>query len=315
MRSEDLFNLSAFELGGGTLAGTSLSSRVAEALLQKIRGDFSPGARLPSEQAMGQHFGVSRTVIREAIASLKAEGVVETRQGSGAFVRSPGAARGFHLDPLTEHSVQTLLNVIEVRRGIEAETAALAAARRTPGQLAEIKRALAKIAEAVAAGSDGVEEDVHFHLSIARATGNPYWIRLVELYAQQIRAGIKVTRANETRRADFAQQVQAEHEKIVAAITAGDAVRARAAAAAHMEHAARRVMAADRAFWRSEGGELASRLLSEAGPGGRLQRKAPPKSAGTQRTKLRDREIDQLRSQGNGGGSSSQRQSRPRRKG
>ena len=59
-------------------------------------------------------------------------------------MRSPGAAQGFHLDPLTEHSVQTLLNVIEVRRGMEAETAALAAARRTPRRLAEIKQALGK---------------------------------------------------------------------------------------------------------------------------------------------------------------------------
>src|SRR5438128_1105321 len=65
----------------------TLGARVAEQLLNKIRlDDLQPGARLPSEQAMAQHFGVSRTVVREAIALLKAEGLLETRKGSGAFV-------------------------------------------------------------------------------------------------------------------------------------------------------------------------------------------------------------------------------------
>jgi DNA-binding FadR family transcriptional regulator len=141
--------------------------------------------------------------------------------------------------------------------------AALAAVRRTPGQLADIEHALRRIEEAVAGGSDGVEEDAKFHQSIAVATGNPYWMRFVEMFAQTMRSAVKVTRANEARREDFTRQVQLEHEKIVNAIVAQDAEAARAAAKEHMEHAAQRVRQADREFWRGDGGELARHLAGE----------------------------------------------------
>ncbi len=240
----------------------SLSQRVAKILSQKIRGNvLSAGTRLPSENAMAQHFEVSRTVVREAIASLKAEGLVETRQGSGGFVRKPPAVASLQIDALTQESAQSLLDLIEVRRGMEAETAALAAARRTTKQLTAIKQALSRIEKAVAAGRDGVDEDVQFHLSIAEATGNPQWVKLVGLFSQQLRSAVKVTRANEARRAEFAQQVRVEHEEIVAAIAARDADRARAAATAHMQHAGERVTAADQEFWHGEGGEFARHLV------------------------------------------------------
>jgi len=241
----------------------SLSQRVARILSEKIRDNvLATGMRLPSENSMAQHFEVSRTVIREAIASLKAEGLVETRQGSGAFVRKPTALASLHVDALTRESVRSLLDLIEVRRGVEGETAALAAARRSAKQLAEIKRTLSLIEKAVAAGRDGVEEDFQFHLSIAAATGNPQWTKLVGLFSQQLRTAVKVTRANEARRAEFAQQVRNEHQEILTAIAAQDAGRARAAATAHMEHAASRVTAADRDFWHSEGGEFARNLVT-----------------------------------------------------
>lgn len=276
MESANRFNLRAAGQTDGNFATGSLASRVAEQLLNKIRGeDLAPGTRLPSELAMAKHFGVSRTVLREAIALLKADGLLETRKGSGAFVCDPGPLRGASSDRLTEVSIQALLNLIEVRRGMEAEVAALAAIRHTPGQLAEIEHALRRIADAVAAGEDGVEEDARFHLCIAAATGNPYWVRFAEMFAQPIRSAVRITRANEARREDFSRQVQAEHERIVAAIAAGDAPLARAAAAAHMEHAALRVRAADQAFWRGDGGELARQLARDHGGEAPLAPPAP----------------------------------------
>jgi GntR family transcriptional repressor for pyruvate dehydrogenase complex len=247
-------------------ASGTLGERVADRLLRKIRTEgLAPGTRLPSEHAMAQHFGVSRTVVREAIALLKADGLLTTRKGSGAFVCEGGVPHAAMGDPLIEHSVQSLLNLTEVRRGLEAETAALAAVRRTPGQLADIEHALRRIEEAVASGGDGSEEDVQLHLRIAAATGNPYWIRFVEMFAQQIRLAIKVTRANEARRMDFTNQVREEHEKIVSAIAAGDPERARAAAGDHMLSVAARVRLADRDFWRGKGGALARDLARDFG--------------------------------------------------
>jgi DNA-binding FadR family transcriptional regulator len=248
----------------GFTSGT-LGSQIANKLLNKIRSDgLTPGTRLPSEQAMATHFGVSRVVLREAIAQLKADGLLTTRKGSGTFVSKvalPQAAQG---DPLLERSVESLLNLIEVRRGLESETAALAAARHTPGHLAKIEHAFRRIDEAMAGGSDGVEEDVQFHLAIAAATGNPYWVKFGEMFAQQIRLAIKVTRANEGLRADFEIQVREEHEKILSAIASGDPERARLAASEHMQCVARRVRLADRDFWRGNGGELARDLVRDS---------------------------------------------------
>jgi GntR family transcriptional repressor for pyruvate dehydrogenase complex len=255
---------------GGFATGT-LGARVAEKLRQKIRDDgLAPGTRLPSEQAMALHFGVSRSVVREAIAVLKDEGILNTRKGSGAFIVQADGPQGEKDDEQTQQSVQSLLNLIEVRRGLEAETAALAALRRTPGQLADIEQALRGIEAAVASGVSGVEEDVRFHLSIAQATGNPYWVKFVEMFAHPMRSAVKVTRANEARRTDFSHQVRLEHEKIVSAIAAGDPVLARAAATEHMVGAAERVRQADREFWRGDGGELARSLARDP-----LMRQAP----------------------------------------
>lgn len=253
------FERSSFENG-------TLGERTAARLLAKIREDgLAPGTRLPSEQAMSEHFGVSRTVLREAIGQLKADGILSSRKGSGTFICSDEPQPSPLEDAATEQSVQSLLNLIEVRRGLESETAALAALRRTPGQLAEIEHALRRIEEAVASGVSGVEEDVRFHLSIAEATGNPYWVRFTEMFAHPTRAAVKVTRANEARRADFSSQVRQEHEKIVQAIAAGDPELARKAAAEHMFHAAERVRLADRDFWRGEGGAMARGLNEESG--------------------------------------------------
>lgn len=237
----------------------TLGQRVAAALLKKIQADgLAVGTRLPSEQAMATHFQVSRNIVREAIALLKQEGMLDTRKGSGAFVsRLPGSTA----DALTAASIESLLNVIEVRQGLEGETAALAALRRTPAQLLELERALLRIETAVANGQDGVAEDFHFHLLIARATGNSAWARLVEMFATPIRSAVQVTRANEARRAELAAQVLHEHRQILAAITAGSPENARAAAIEHMQQAANRVRQADREFWQGDGGALARQIV------------------------------------------------------
>ncbi|MET0319585.1 MAG: FCD domain-containing protein, partial [Duganella sp.] len=226
-RLSDISAAAAAAASNPDFAAGTLSERVAGALLNKIRIDgLTVGTRLPSETAMARHFMVSRNIVRAAIALLREAGVLDTRKGSGAFIsRLPVE----DTDALTAQSIESLLNLIEVRRGLEGETAALAAQRRTPGQLLEIERALQRIEAAVARGEDGVEEDFRFHLSIAHATGNSAWPKLVEMFAAPIRAAVQVTRANEAQRAELAAQVLHEHRQIVAAIAGGQPGQARAA--------------------------------------------------------------------------------------
>ena len=243
----------------------TLGTRIATVLLNQFHADnLPPNTRLPSESMIAEHFQVSRTVVREAIAILKKDGVLDSRKGSGTFISESFKANPNIVNDASEQSAHALQNIIEVRRGIESEIAALAAIRRTPGQLADIEEALQKIKKVTDAGHSGVEEDVQFHLLIAQATGNPYWLKFVDTFSYSLRAATSVTRANEDRRLDFAQQVQEEHEQIVAAIASGDPDKARKAASIHMINAAERLRLADRSFWKEEGSVLAREIVEIA---------------------------------------------------
>jgi GntR family transcriptional regulator, transcriptional repressor for pyruvate dehydrogenase complex len=224
----------------------SLSDQVTEALLARIEsGQLKPGEKLPPEAVLAPEFGVSRTVVREAISRLKHEGLVESRQGSGVFVRLQPAMSSLKIDGSVLESRESILQIVELRRAIESETAALAAQRRSSSQLTEMETALHVIDTEVSAGGDGVEADVAFHRSIAQATGNPFFLKTIDFLAQYLKAATRMTRANEARRVEFMRQVREEHGAIIEAIRERDAVSARNAAATHMFNAARRLLTAE----------------------------------------------------------------------
>ena len=235
-------------------ASTSLADRVAAALTDEIRsGRWPVGSKLPTEVALVQELGVSRTVVREAISRLRTAGLVEPRQGSGVFVLKPGAAPlDLSVDESSGHHSAIkaqVLQIVEVRRAVEAEAAGLAAERATEAEIGAVRDALRAIDEAAAAGGDGVDEDLAFHRAIADASGNPVLAETVRYLGEVMRTGIRFTRANEARRDDFIQQVRDEHAAIVAALAARDTARASAAARAHLMGADRRLQDADERFW------------------------------------------------------------------
>ncbi|MGE8474949.1 MAG: FadR/GntR family transcriptional regulator, partial [Paraburkholderia hospita] len=178
---------------------------------------------------------------REAISRLKNEGVVEPRQGSGVYVSAHGAIRPLRIDYAEAMEGGSVLQILAVRRAIEAEVAAEAAMRRTDADMLAIDAVLKKIDEAVSEGRDGVAEDVAFHRTIATVTGNPYFLKTLTFLNQYLEAGTVITRRNEALREDFSRQVRDEHAAIVAAIRAGDPMAARNAAQTHMYNAARRL--------------------------------------------------------------------------
>ncbi|QCP53340.1 FadR family transcriptional regulator [Trinickia violacea] len=220
----------------------AMSDSVAQQLLAQIeKGSFADTGKLPSEAVLSQEFGVSRTVIREAISRLKNEGVVEARQGSGVFIAGKSGVRPLRIDYAEVADGESVLQILALRRAIEAEVASEAAMHRTDADMAAIDAALAQIDVAVAEGRDGVAEDVAFHRSIAAATGNPYFLKTLAFLNQYLEAGVAVTRRNEARREDFSRQVREEHAAIVAAIRAGEPMAALNAARTHMYNAARRL--------------------------------------------------------------------------
>ena len=160
----------------------SLSHRLVEALQQEIdTGLLRPGDKLPTEPLLMARFGVSRTVVREAMLRLQTAGRVQTRHGVGTFVCAPvpaepasvGASVG--LNEATPPSLEDKLAMLELRMSLESDAAALAAQRRSPEQLRELGEVLHAFAQAVAEGRPTVAEDAQFHLLVARATGNRHF--------------------------------------------------------------------------------------------------------------------------------------------
>ncbi len=213
----------------------TLADRLAERLAAGIDGGkLAPGDRLPTEAQLSVVHGVSRSVVREAVHRLKSRGLLRSRQGSGVFVQEAPTHRALEFDPVVLESTQAVVHVIEVRRVLEGEIAALAAQRATRTQVAGMRRALAAIDAASAAGHDGVAEDLALHRTIGEATGNPQFGRVIGFLEQYLRQAIQLMRANEARRIDFMEAVRLEHRAIVEAIAAGDARGARRAATVHL---------------------------------------------------------------------------------
>ncbi len=158
------------------LVAERLSDRLAARLAAQLeRGELAPGDRLPTEQQLAHAHGVSRTVVREAVHQLKSRGLLLSRQGSGVYVAPPAALRPLDFDPAVLGSFEAVAQVVEVRRAIEGEIAALAAERATRSDVATLRRALAALDAATAEGRDGIDEDLTLHRAIAVATGNPPW--------------------------------------------------------------------------------------------------------------------------------------------
>lgn len=246
-------------------AGDRLSVQVAQQLAAEIReGRLAPGDKLPTEARLVEQFHVSRTVVREALSRLKSLGLVDSRQGSGVYVHAHAAFVPLNFDARHAASREAVIQIVEVRRALEAEGAELAAQRCTPAQLQLIRDALQALDDAVAAGRDGVEEDVRFHRAIAEAADNPFLMGTLDYLAQFQRGSTRVTRANEARRDDFARAVRQEHHAILQAIEAAEPQQARDAASEHMRNAALRIQLADSGFWTQEGDRLAQPLVGRS---------------------------------------------------
>ncbi len=163
-----------------TQRSTSLTQQVVEGLTDRIRrGELKPGERVPTEPALMQEFGVSRSVVREAVSRLQASGLLLTRQGVGSFVLAS------RIDPALMQSsdavlkLQQKLAMLELRLTLEAEAAALAAQRRTEPQLAAMESALHDYDGQHGAGEGTAEADFRFHELIAQATGNEYFVHVL----------------------------------------------------------------------------------------------------------------------------------------
>ena len=228
-----------------------LAHGLVDSLGQRIRdGRLPAGAKLPTEAEIMDEFGVSRTVVREALSKLQAGGLVETRHGVGTFVAAgAGEASNFRIAPEQVATIREVVAVLELRIGLEAEAAALAAARRTEANVQAMREAIAAFGQAIAGDTDAVASDMQLHLEIARATQNQHFAELMNYLGTMLipRARVNTARVAGEGRREYLQRVHTEHESIVDAIASRDPDAARAAMRTHLSNSRERLRRAQEA--------------------------------------------------------------------
>lgn len=228
-----------------SIAGSRrLSDRVAELVLARIlEQDLQPGDHLATELELARQFGVSRTVIREAVRSLAARGVLAVRQGVGLTVArvEPSTASDSLRLVLRGSPNLTYDSVHEVRRTIEVELARLAAIRATDDGVARLRRAFER---QLAAGADidvAAPADVAFHRTLATMTGNDLFVIMLDSL-HDVMLGVRL---QAMRLPGDIDDGIADHRAILDAVTARDAAGARRAMAAHLRYARREFKSTD----------------------------------------------------------------------
>jgi DNA-binding FadR family transcriptional regulator len=222
--------------------GPHLPTLVASSISREIaRGRLKPGDQLPTVQALAETFGVSRNVVREAIARLASEGLVWSQQGRGAFVAEAPKSTVLKIDHAALHQDgDAFRSLFELRGALEVRAASLAADRRTDEDFDAMRRALATMTASPYGSVAWLEADLEFHRAIAAATRNDYLVQFIGFVAERVRQSI-LAAGDQHPSEDMAQATLSEHGRILAAIEAQDGIEAQWAMQAHLNGAAQRV--------------------------------------------------------------------------
>jgi GntR family transcriptional repressor for pyruvate dehydrogenase complex len=195
---------------------------------QVLSGQWPVGGRLPAETELAQRLEVGRSTVREAVRALVHAGLLETRQGSGTYVRSvtPGA----DWEPRLRRAA--VLEAYEVREALEVQAARLAASRRTETDIEALHASLAERERARGADARFVEADLAFHRSVVAAAHNPLLAEMFDSFAAVLREALIAIRADQTVQSAGSD---AAHARLAAAIEAGDAAAAAQATHDHLD--------------------------------------------------------------------------------
>lgn len=223
------------------MAAHRTADLVEELRRRIVEGEIAPGQKLPSENELIAAHDVSRTVVREAITRLRADGLVRTRRGAGSYALTPPAESGGAWPARPVRTLADRRALLELRTALESEAAALAADRRSTAQIGAMRDALDRFDAGAGGPAAALEHDFAFHRGIAEASGNPFVLDLIDAAGPEMiampRHRLEVSQGSG---AD-AGAVGHEHAAVLAAITDGDARAAAAAMRTHLVGSLRRL--------------------------------------------------------------------------
>jgi GntR family transcriptional repressor for pyruvate dehydrogenase complex len=216
------------------------AEEIARHLMMLIgNGTIAVGNKLPTEQTLSRQFGVSRTVVREAISRLKSDGLVQSRQGSGVSVVPASLRKSFKLQDAALDRRQVIA-LLELRQPLEMASARLAAARHTAKDLRKIVDAQQRMQSSLDWSDEGLQADLDFHHAVAKATGNHFYADFMAFLGGALRATI-LTARSESKNPNIKAITLQEHAKIIEAIKARDADAAGHAMLLHLQGASFRM--------------------------------------------------------------------------
>jgi DNA-binding FadR family transcriptional regulator len=226
-----------------------LPDEVARSILGAIEGgQLAPGERLPTEAELSRRFGVARTVVREAISLLRYDGIVDSRRGVGAFVTDAGQRASFRISPACFEKRKQIVQLLQLRTGVQAGASALAADARSADEMAAIEAAHSEMEAADARGpaealEARVDAELLLYRRITEASGNPYYVEVVAMIETNIQNNLRSAFLKNAAASEFGPAILAEHRAVLDALRAGDSEGARVATRTRFERAAERLVA------------------------------------------------------------------------
>jgi GntR family transcriptional repressor for pyruvate dehydrogenase complex len=192
-----------------------LADTVFERISRAIKS-YGVDERLPTEHALAAEFQVSRPVVRDALQRLRDQGLIYSRRGAGSFVREQGIREPLGFGQM--ENLSDLQHCYDFRLTIEPEGAAMAALRRTPAAIQKIQTALSLLRDATNRQAHRADADFMFHLAIAQASGNPYFVTAMQALEEHIAVGMRLHGLSLRSTKDGLARVLVEHTDILGAI-------------------------------------------------------------------------------------------------
>ncbi|MEX3927869.1 FadR/GntR family transcriptional regulator [Paraburkholderia sp. BR10936] len=219
----------------------NMPARIYSDILNRIiEGEYKEGERLPTEHMLAERFATSRPTVREALAQLRADGIIATRHGSGTTVMrrpDPDVRRFAPLETLSD-----IRRCYEYRVVVEAGAASLAAQKAEDEDIAAIQREWDNLQTIIETSGIGAKDDFAFHMAVARASKNQFFITALSGIQEQMVFSMNLSRnLSLVKSIERQRLVQQEHLEVLEAIRARDPERASTAMRAHLERAVNRM--------------------------------------------------------------------------